>query len=829
MAVVETDWRERLVMALRTGLPLHVSDLNPSTDEGWNESHRISAELIRDCLLQRRDVKPDPRGLEIHGAHITGDLDLEWERLAVPIRLIRCRLATVNVDHITVPELDLSLSAAFSVQAESSHFVGDFILTGATLCNPGWGALNLDKAVIGGDFSANNLRATGSVSASRVKIGGSIDVSAATLVGNLGLGALSLDGAEVTGHLNASGLKAHGEVHAPGIRTGGDIDLDNAHLRAHPGGDALDLYQAQIIGDISARKLKATGEVNVSLAKVGGSLYMGDSNLSGSPDRPSLSLISAEVEGALHASNIEASGLVFATHLKVGGSVFLDGAALVAGLDGEALTLTSARIVGQVLAWGMNVTGHISASGLNVGGSLHMQEATLSGGSDDALNLTDAAIAGDLTADRLRATGTVDASRTRVGGHVSLYNADLSSPGGDALRFIAMDIVGNLSAIKLRSHGQVYAALSKIGGSLNLDEAIVIGDPYDIALLVSYSEITGNLFASKLMVTGSATAAYAKVGGRVDLAEAILDGSEGPYALNLDSAYVASHLDASNLRASGKVSALSLHVGGEFSLDDAAMSNPGGDHALILIDATVRHLGLDLSPDTCGTFDMTAATISNLVISKPPRIKLISSGLSVGDLHGQIRIDRNLATSWIDSAPEFVSQPWQEIADVYERNGQPTDARRIRIAAAHRTAKHSPWPSKAVRYGYGVLVGYGYWPLLTVAWMMIVVAVTLGFSVDRSAFSPTQITYAKSGSTAPMCSGLPLTAASPQECLSINYPHYDPVLYAVTTVTPAAALQNPAWAPTGAFRSIGLGVAKLCGWLLTAVLLAGLTGLLKKT
>lgn len=62
----------------------------------------------------------------------------------------------------------------------------------------------------------------------------------------------------------------------------------------------------------------------------------------------------------------------------------------------------------------------------------------------------------------------------------------------------------------------------------------------------------------------------------------------------------------------------------------------------------------------------------------------------------------------------------------------------------------------------------------------------------------------------------------------MDYPALDPWSYAVTVVTPTTALVSPAWAPTSWWLQTFMTVFKVRGWILTALFLAGITGLLRK-
>ncbi len=225
------------------------------------------------------------------------------------------------------------------------------------------------------------------------------------------------------------------------------------------------------------------------------------------------------------------------------------------------------------------------------------------------------------------------------------------------------------------------------------------------------------------------------------------------------------------------------------------------------------------------------------------------------DLRGVVRSDRRATRRWLDTAPAFVAQPWHELAQVYDRNGQPADAKYLRLHAARRATQTSPWWSKPPRVAYDLLVGYGYRPLLAGAWLIAALLVAFVItSTHKASFEPGNITQAQAALTAgtePMTtsSGLPGTSGPTgaaggagstartvptgnTRCQDLTgYPCLRPGLYALDTVLPPTVTtgQGTAWRPTTTWIAYTLTFLKAFGWLLTALLLAGVTGLLRKT
>jgi len=114
---------------------------------------------------------------------------------------------------------------------------------------------------------------------------------------------------------------------------------------------------------------------------------------------------------------------------------------------------------------------------------------------------------------------------------------------------------------------------------------------------------------------------------------------------------------------------------------------------------------------------------------------------------GGLRTDRKAAARWLASAPQFVPQPWHELAQVYDRNrnGQPADARFLRLSAAHKTTRQAPWWSQPPRRGLRLLVGYGYLPLLAGAWLLAAILdAFLIISTQANSFLPSNPTALQS-------------------------------------------------------------------------------------
>lgn len=298
---------------------------------------------------------------------------------------------------------------------------------------------------------------------------------------------------------------------------------------------------------------------------------------------------------------------------------------------------------------------------------------------------------------------------------------------------------------------------------------------------------------------------------------------------------------------------LGATINGQLDLTGAVLRNAGGV-AFNAQGATIS--ALFLKPrEVTGSVVLYRAVIDDLeAVGELPPIS--ATGWVIGDIHGPLRDDWRIARDWLSSPPPAVEpadplqrtspqraspQPWHALADVYERNGDPAAARRLRSEAANMVTRQSPCPTRAVRFAYRMMVGNGYYPLRAFVWLMVVVAAGwILVSANRESIVPAP-TRAKVAAEAvenhvkstgePLKKWQPLTAETP--CVvHQGYPCMSPFSFAVNNIFPPAGMLGvPDWAvaPDANVLVVVLALLKLAAWALTALLLAGVTGLIRKT
>ena len=258
-----TEAERRLVQVVGSGEQLDLAgrkyragDLIPAdVMRGWGRRHTVRASVIRDVLRGRLVGRPDPRGVRLRGARISGRLDLDYLIATIPLSLTDCVLPDGMVAsgatlpalilrgcllahrdlppmvaaRLTTTVLDLSL-ATVTARCEPAAVdlagadLGLLDARGATLVNARGPALDASQSHIrrdvrlsgfGEGYPARQFEAAGHGELGTVRlrgatIDGSLSMSHAEVTNNAGGSALTTDGMVVGQDLYLAWLTASG-------------------------------------------------------------------------------------------------------------------------------------------------------------------------------------------------------------------------------------------------------------------------------------------------------------------------------------------------------------------------------------------------------------------------------------------------------------------------------------------------------------------------------------------------------------------------------------------------------------------------------------------
>ena len=239
----------------------------------WGEHRTCRATVIRDILRGRLAPDPDPYGLRLRGARISGRLDLENLSTKVNFELTDClleegviareaRMASVRlrgcrIKHPAKPPLDAA----------------------GLVCN----LLDLSGATIIGHDEAED---GGAVRLLGARIDGHLDCTGASLSNDKGP-ALTADGLEVRlgmflrGGFTATGARKRGAVLLRGARIGRHLVCSGASL-CNDTGPALVANGLRVTQDVYLdEEFTAAGTVNLTSADISGQLSCRGAQLNG--------------------------------------------------------------------------------------------------------------------------------------------------------------------------------------------------------------------------------------------------------------------------------------------------------------------------------------------------------------------------------------------------------------------------------------------------------------------------------------------------------------------------------------------------------------------
>jgi hypothetical protein len=427
--------REReLAEGVARGRQLTCSQLRPEqladTDD---EQHTVRAEVIRNILIGRLVDDPDPRGVRLAGAHITGMLDLDGARCNLGLDLQQCWLdRPITARYAQLPQLILSGSRMPALDAEGLQVDGSVLLSGIRIT---------------GDNQAGGIRLYGA------RVGGDLNCDGAQLHNKTGP-ALCAEGLQVEqavflrAGFEATGAGLAGAVRLLGARIS-RLECDGAKLRNDSGpalrSDSIVVDQRLFLRDgFEATGVGRLGAVRLNGARIG--LLLCDGGKLRNDSGPALFAEAMLVErGVFLRAGFEATGAGDDGAVRLPGArisrLECDGAKL-RNDSGPALFAEGLQVEQDVSlgagfeATGAGKAGAVCLPGARIDGGLILSGARLLNLQDGApaLNARRLAVGGDILGNQgLTCHGEVHLNNADITGSILFEGARLANLGGCAL------------------------------------------------------------------------------------------------------------------------------------------------------------------------------------------------------------------------------------------------------------------------------------------------------------------------------------------------------------------------------------------------------------
>jgi hypothetical protein len=741
-------------------------DPKDENDARWHDDCRkLSARFLQDLLTRApwREAIPFG-GIQIVGARIVDDIDLENAKLIRAVSILKSRIeGAVNLIRARTDSLiwvEGSLVKR-SFDASGLRSESDLLLINGSFFKSD---INLSGAKIDGNLELTGAQLEGKLDASQLQVGGSLSMNS-DKQNKARFKEVYLTDAKIARQINMLGATIDGVLNADLLKVGGNLlaaSLGQYKTRFR----SVSLINAEVGGNVSLAGTGLDGALNAGLLQVGGNLLMSsdDQNKAGFKD---VSLPGAKVAGQAILTGARFDGALSANLLQVGGKLFLNSASL------KGIDLTDARIAGELSLIGASVDGALNANGLKVGGDLSARSSGHDKTRLRAVSLNNAEIANSVYLGGTSFEGALEATGLKVGGDLSAGSIGQDKTSFRSLVLFGARIARHVDLIGTSFDGALIASLMEVGGHLIMNSA-------SLKLVeLSGAKVTGHVYMTGARFDEALDANFLQVGGALDMAPRVQDEASRSIVeetkkagtdtsaidaneilkllaraasfgkdVNLYGAKITGMLDMSGASFAGKLNADSLNVGLDLFMRDTCHADKG--------TLAFGHVGgnLDLRGASLTDFDLSGASVAgelrldgqksancpksggerdvlslrnakigNLLVADDAltasrRLRL--GGLSfahVGGLEGNAKSQlRERSVSWWDNwarlDPDYSPTPYAQLAAAFTNSGDRNAADDIRYLGRERereAACAQTWlgGSCLLQSALGSVAGYG--------------------------------------------------------------------------------------------------------------------------
>lgn len=448
-----------------------------------------------------------------------------------------------------------------------------------------------------------------------------------------------------------------------------------------------------------------------------------------------------------------------------------------------------------MLDGGFTASEGILLRGARIGGSLNLSKARITTLTADRINVEQTVTFQDASA-----SGEITLTGARIGGQLNFTGAALANPGGTALQAGRLTVGDSVFCTGgFAAQGEVRLSGASISGDLDFSGAR-LSNPGGIALLADSLTIAQCVFCRDgFSADGQVRMLSAQVGEAFSFEGATLDnpGGDALYAVRLD---VEGDLYARRgFTARGCVQLSGARIRGLIDMTGVTLSHPGRQ-VLDLYAASAAQLHLLPRQPPDGKVNLTNAKVGAFEddpATWPPTVLL--RGFTYDSFHNDTA-DVRARLQWLTRDPGgYAPEIYDQLASVYRRAGREDAARQVSIAKQRRRRQVLSPGGRLLNWLLDLTVGYGYRTWRAGAWLAAL------------AFLGTWV-----------FSRIPMVPAVPRPSA------FNPLGYALDLLIPVADLgQKNDWQPSGHYLYLAW-LLRALGWILTTVVVAAVTGVLKR-
>lgn len=572
------------------------------------------------------------------------------------------------------------------------------------------------------------------------------------------------------------------------------------------------------------------------------------------------------------------TGSIRADGIKVEGGVFLrdgfkaDGEVIFLGADiGEDFDCTKGEFINEggraIIAERMDVKGTVFLkNGFKANGEVSFLGATIGGDFDctngEFINEDGRAILADrmevkgavFLKNSFKADGEVRFVGAAIGGDFVCENGKFINEGGRAISADGIDVKG---AVHLRDGFKANGEVRFPGAAIGVDFYCTNGgfiNKGGKAIFADGMDIKGCVYLRDgFKANGAVRFLGAAIGGDFDCTNGEFINESGK-AISADGMAVKGAVFLRDgFRANGEVSFPGAVIGRDFDCTDGEFINECGQAisadgmavkgAVFLRNGFKAEGLVSLEGATIGehffwsNVNLPQKTILDLRNAKtgvlsddekswPAKGNLFLDGFVYENIGDDAPKDANSRIKWLDRQGDerFRPGPYEQLAMVLEKMGHNEDAKKIRIEKEEELTKRGGFglPTSIWRYILWATIGYGYrswWALLWIVGFIGFGLLVFGIGYKKGIIVPMEKEAYVSGQVGHLREG---------------YPKFSALAYSIEMFVPVLDLRIAKyWIPDanklwGVFIRLYMWLHIILGWILTTLLIVGLTGLIKK-
>lgn len=752
-------------------------ELDPKEPRFWKESRAISYSFLSIVLLDEAFTKALPRrGLRVVGAWVKDDIDLSNARLTVEWWIDKSRFEkTVNLSSIKTVNFISLANSSFAADLNLSYIEsnGNVNLKGIRV----QGILQLSYSQIAQNLFLNEKMECVKINLQNARIGGLLSLENAKVTDKL-----VMDESEVGNDL----LMQDGEF--------AEISMLNAKLDAKmilsrsTVEGLLDMDGAIVKTDVYFRDVKLNSGISMVAARVGGQLI-----LTGSQIKDLLDMDGLYVESDLLMRKNSLAHDINLTAAKISGQLDLSGLVMTGELDMNGVIVDSDLLINES-AQLMNV----DLTGANINGNLELDATRI----DGPLKLIGLQATGNISLDNIVAVAVVNLRAVKIQGSLYISSCQIVhtlilerlSAGGSL--FIRQSDFGETDMRGAKVGDQMEISSSTIRGKLNMNY---------IAVNNQLRVINGSEFSEVLMVGAS-------VGGQFDLVAVRVK-----HAMDMQSIFVKGNIFIRDNNFDEKFSLIDSDVEG--SIVSSGNCLPYMDLGGSVIKAELQIGELDKENRwSCDSF-LNMRNVKTAVLSDgggnawPKNINL--DGLDYAGLGQGARGERHpddislregeWFVDWLAKETPYSAQPYFRLAKVLDNLGYSEKANRVLYASKERERRLAKQKKLWTKWlGFSLLnltIGYGYGRRYFRSLIWVLAFVIIGIMV---------IGTVKTGA---------MFGAS----------MLDKIGFSMDKMIPFLELNDKYKFDFGGWQLAYFYIHKIIGFLLSSFVLAGLSGITKKS